>query len=270
MNRASVNGVDLAFVDRGRGRPVVLVHGFPLDHGMWQEQIKTLAPRYRVIAPDLRGFGRSTLGDGPADGGTSGMRQMADDLAALLDHLGVTQPVVLCGLSMGGYVAFQFQRAYPQRLAGLILCDTRAAADAPAAATARLQTAQQALRDGPHFLIDAMLPRLLSPATRQGRPDIVQELERTIEACQPRGIAAASRGMRQRPDVTAWLAQIACPTLLIAGQEDVISPPAEMGGIAAAIPGARFVEIPGAGHMSPLEQPDAVNRALLEFLDSLA
>ena len=270
MNRAGVNGVELAFVDRGRGRPVVFAHGFPLDHGMWQAQLEALAPRYRVIAPDLRGFGQSTLPDGPADGGTSGMRQMADDLAALLDHLAVAQRVVLCGLSMGGYVAFQFQRAYPQRLAGLILCDTRAAANAPAASEARLQAAQQVFRDGPHFLIDAMLPKLLTAATRQGRPDIVHELERTIEACQPRGIAAAARGMRQRPDVTAWLAEIACPTLVIVGQEDVISPPAEMHGIAAAIAGATIVEIPAAGHMSPVEQPAAVNRAILKFLDGLA
>lgn len=272
MERARVNGVQLAYVDRGGGRPVVLAHGFPLDHGMWQGQIEALAADYRVIAADFRGFGQSGLADDPAGGpagGVSSMRQMAEDLAALLNHLAVTEPVVLCGLSMGGYVAFQFQRAYPRRLAGLILCDTRAVADSPEAAAGRLKTAEQVLRDGPHFLIDAMLPKLLSAGTRQGRPDIVAQLEQTINACQPRGIAAAARGMAERPDVTGWLKEIACPTLVIVGQEDPISPPAEMRGIAAAIAGAIVAEIPGAGHMSPLEQPAAVNRALLAFLAGL-
>jgi len=264
MKTLEVNGVELAVVDSGAGVPVVLVHGFPLDHAMWDAQIEALSRAYRVIAPDLRGFGRSGVTEGKVT-----MKQFADDLAGLLDALGVDEPVVLCGLSMGGYVAWQFWRRYAPRLRGLVLCDTRAAADAPDAARARLETADRVLREGPALLADAMLPKLLPESSRKRNPHVADSLRRAILAADPRAIAAASRGMAERPDVTGMLGQIRCPTLVLVGQLDRISTPDEMRAIADAIPGARFVPIADAGHVSPMENPDAVNTAMLEFLAEL-
>ena len=197
------------------------------------------------------------------------MADFADDLAALLDVLEISEPVVLCGLSMGGYIAFEFWRKHADRLRALILCDTRAAADGPEAATARAVTAERVLSEGPAPLMETMLPRVLGETTLRQRPDLVENVRRVMLAADPRGIAAASRGMAERPDMTASLPQIDCPTLVIVGTEDVVSPPAEMRGIARVIPGARFVEIPAAGHLSPLEKPAAVNAAIAEFVATL-
>jgi 3-oxoadipate enol-lactonase len=259
-----VNGIEMAAVDRGAGLPVLLVHGFPLDHTMWNAQIDALSEDYRVIAPDLRGFGRSGVTDG-----TVTMEQFADDLAALADALGVDGPLVFCGLSMGGYVAWRFWVKYSHRIRAMVLCDTRAVADAPEAAQARLETAEHVLREGPAPLAAAMIPKLVPESSRRKDPAMVESLERVILATDPRGIAAASRGMARRPDSTALLGQINCPALVLAGQLDRISTPDQMRAIAGAIPGARFAEIPGAGHMSPLENPRDVNAALLQFLAEL-
>ena len=264
MKRVRVNDVELAYRDEGAGRPLVLVHGFPLDHSMWDAQIAALAKRRRVIAPDLRGFGGSGVSYGPV-----AMRQFAADLAGLLDALAIREPIVLCGLSMGGYVAFAFWEAYPARVAGLILCDTRAAADAPAAAEGRRQTAQRVLSEGPQFLVETMTPKLFAAATLGDRRELVAAQQQVMLKTDPRGIAAASLGMAERPDMTARLPEIACPALVVVGAEDAISPPAEMRELARAMPRARFMEIAGAGHMSPLEQPEAVNRAIEQFLEVL-
>jgi pimeloyl-ACP methyl ester carboxylesterase len=260
----SVNGADLWCLERGAGLPLLLVHGFPLDHTMWTGQVESLAPHCRVVAPDLPGFGRS-----PAKSDKATMEQFADDLAALLDALEIREPVVFCGLSMGGYIALQFCRKYAARLAGLILCDTRATADTPEAAAARQTMAARVLRDGVAPLVETMLPKLFAETTRQRQPHVIEGLRTVLEGGNPRGIAAAARGMAERPDMTAALAEIRCPMLVIVGQEDAISPPAEMGGIARAIPGAKFVVIPAAGHMSPLENPIAVNAAIAEFVSTL-
>ena len=170
---------------------------------------------------------------------------------------------------MGGYVGWAFWRKHRARLRGLILCDTRATADSPEAADARRQTADRVLRDGPAFLVEAMLPRLLAPATLQGNPRLLSQLRGMMAGGDARGIAAVTRGMAQRPDATSLLPAIDCPTLLIVGCQDVISPPDEMEALARAIPGARLVEIRGAGHLSPMEQPEQVNAAMLQFLTAL-
>ena len=261
MKTQTVNGVDLAFVDQGLGRPVVLVHGFPLDHTMWNAQIDALSENYRVIVPDLRGFGQSGV-----TGGTVTMQQFADDLAGLLDAVEAEAPVVLCGLSMGGYVALQFWQRHGSRLAGLILCDTRAVTDSPDVATARLEMAQRVVREGPAPLVDGMMPKLFGPSTAEDRPELVDSLRHVMINTAPKGIAAAARGMARRPDMVAGLAEIDCPTLVFAGEHDAISTRDEMREIARAIPRARFVEIAGSGHMSPMERPAEVNAAILEFL----
>jgi pimeloyl-ACP methyl ester carboxylesterase len=194
------------------------------------------------------------------------MEQLADDLAQLLDKLQVTQPVVFCGLSMGGYVAWQFFARHRARLAKLILCDTRAIADSPEAAKGRLTTADKVLKEGAQVVADAMLGKLFAPAADGGKPSYIETIRQVILRSSPEGIAAFLRGMAQRADMTSRLAAIDVPTLVICGANDVISPAAEMRGIAAAIPGAKFVEIANAGHMAPLEKPAEVNRAIREFL----
>lgn len=264
MKRLTVNGVELAIADRGSGRPLVLVHGFPLHHAMWEAQIEALSNRYRVIAPDLRGFGASGVTEG-----TVTMEQFADDLAAMLDALEINEPVALAGLSMGGYIAWAFWRKYPARLQALVFCDTRAGADSPEAAANRLAMAERVVHEGPGPVADAMLPMLTATATPKMHPEVIETLRQMILSTDPRGIAAAARGMAERPEVTSWLPQIACPTLVIVGQQDTISPVAEMRTIAEAIPGAQFVEISDAGHMSPMENPAELNAALGAFLAEL-
>jgi 3-oxoadipate enol-lactonase len=198
------------------------------------------------------------------------MQQFADDLAGLLEALEVDEPVVLCGLSMGGYVALQFWQHHASRLCGLILCDTRALSDTPEIAAARREMAERVLREGPAPLVEQMMPRLFAEATTKDQPQLVDSLRRVMMTADPKGIAAAARGMAQRPDMVSRLGQIDCPTLVIVGQWDVISTPEEMRAIAGAIPHARLVEIAGCGHMSPVERPAELSAAMREFLGELA
>jgi 3-oxoadipate enol-lactonase len=184
--------------------------------------------------------------------------------------LAIREPVVLCGLSMGGYIAFQFWRRYAARLRGLILCDTRAAADTPEVVAARHGMAERVLREGPASLVENMLPRLFAETTQRQRPQVIERLRQVMTSGDPRGIAAAARGIAERPDMTPLLGQIRCPTLVLVGQSDVISTPAEMRGIAEAIPGAKFVEISAAGHLAPLENAAEVNAAIAKFLATTA
>jgi pimeloyl-ACP methyl ester carboxylesterase len=228
---------------------------------MWNGQLDGLSDSCRVIAPDLRGFGGSEVVPGVAT-----MEQMADDLAGLLDSLAIQEPVVFCGLSMGGYVAWQFALRHRRRLSKLILCDTRAIADTPDAAAGRLKTAERVLKEGSAVVADGMLPKLFGPQTQTAQPAIVEATRQVMLRTSPAGIAAALHGMAQRPDVTPRLSEIDVPTLVIGGEHDAISPPAEMRSFAAKMPNARFVEVPGAGHMAPLESPDFVNAAIKEFL----
>lgn len=264
MKLLKVNGIDLATIDRGRGLPLMLVHGFPLDHTMWRAQIEALSEHCRVIAPDLRGFGRSGVTEGKVT-----MQQFADDLAALVHELEVEQPVVFCGLSMGGYVAWQFWQKYASRTRGLILCDTRATADRPQIAAERLKTARQVIREGPAPLVKAMIPKLFAEATARARPELIESLRRVILSTDPKGIAAAARGMAQRPDATGMLGRIDCPALVLVGEYDALSTPAQMQSVADAIPAARCVQIAGAGHMAPIENPKQVNQAILAFINDL-
>ena len=261
MPQVKIGDVSLYVEERGAGTPLLLVHGFPLDHTMWAGQMAALRRVFRVIAPDLRGFG-----DSEVTSGTVTMEQYADDLAALLDAMQIRQRVAFCGLSMGGYIAWPFVARHRQRLERLILCDTRAAADTPEAAAGRLKTAERVLAEGAQAVAEAMLPKLFAPQHLERNADFVQATREVVLRTPPEGMAAALRGMAQRKDVTSELAKIDVPTLVLCGQLDVISPPAEMRQIAAAIPGAEYVEIAGAGHMAPLEHPAAVSAKIGQFL----
>jgi len=263
MPDISLGDISLHVVDRGRGQSLLLVHGFPLDHSMWQRQIDELAADFRVIAPDLRGFGQSGV-----TAGTVTMEQMADDLAGMLDSLGVAEPVALCGLSMGGYVGWQFALRYRNRLAKLIQCDTRAVADSPEAAAGRLKTAERVLVDGAQVVAESMLGKLFAEATARQQPAVVEATRQVMLRTAPVGIAAALRGMSERPDVSGRLAEFDMPALIVCGEHDAIAAPAEMRGIAEQMPQAKFALINDAGHMAPLEQPAAVNAEIRAFLAS--
>jgi len=264
MPTTTVNGISMSYVDEGAGPVLLLVHGFPLDHTMWQFQIADLKEDIRVIAPDLRGFGASDVTPG-----TVPMSQMADDLAALLDALRITEPVFFCGLSMGGYIGWQFIERHGHRLAGVILCDTRAQADTPKERETRIETADRVLKEGPGFLADSMPKKLFSELAHKEQGALVNATKATIRKTNPEGIAAAARGMAARPDVRDKLPSIELPALVIVGAHDAIASPDEMREIAEAMPVSMFTEIPGAGHMAPLEAPDAVNGVILEFVQRL-
>lgn len=261
MSIVEIAGNRFAVIDEGTGTPIVFVHGFPLSSAMWKHQLAEFQTTHRVIIPDLRGFGESTTSGQEA----TSLAMHADDLAALLDRLVVTEPIVLCGLSMGGYVAFRFWQQHAKRVRALILCDTKATADTEEAAKNRLAMADRVIHEGSQIAADAMLPKLFDAATPQS---VIDETYQVMRTTNPRTVAAAQRAMAARPDSTPLLKTITVPTLVIAGAEDQLIKPDEMQAMAAAIPNSQFVTIPHAGHMAPLEQPAAVNAAIQTFLQS--
>ena len=265
MTQIDVGSTQLDVIDSGSGRVLLLVHGFPLDRTMWQAQIDGLADRFRVIAPDLRGFGLSS----PIGPEAVSMADFADDLAAMLDRMGVSEPVVFCGLSMGGYIGWEFCRRHGGRLAGLIACDTRAVDDTPTVAKGRRMVARQVATEGTAAVTGPMVEKLFAATTLHERPELVESVKRVMFATAPDTVAAAQRGMADRADATSLLPTIEVPALVIGGADDPISPPKEMRLFAAAMPCARFVEIAGAGHLAPLERPEPVNRVIADFLFAL-
>jgi 3-oxoadipate enol-lactonase len=262
MVRHEVGAVTLSVDIRGDGPALLLVHGFPLDRTIWMHQVATLSG-WRRIAPDLRG-----LGDADAPEGGYSMAAYADDLVRLLDKLRVTKAVV-AGLSMGGYVAFEMLRRYRDRIAGLILCDTKAEADTPEGKKGRDELAELARTKGPAAVAERMVPKLLGRSTRQTQPPLVQRVTEMIARAPVPGIVGALEAMRDRPDSAPLLPTITVPTLVVVGQEDEVTPPAGARAMANAIPNAALTTIAGAGHVSPLEAPTAVSRVMAEFLEAV-
>jgi len=269
--RTQVNTVSLAYDDDGAGLPVLFLHAFPLNREMWSGEIKALQTeqRYRLLALDWRGFGESDLPADQDSPATSSMATFAEDLAGLMDTLGIEQ-AIMCGLSMGGYVAFAFARLYPERLRGLILADTRPGADPPEARAARESLARLAESQGTTAIADLQVPRLLSGYTRQHHPEVETRVRQLIAAATPRGIAAASRGMAVREDASDLLPGLVCPTLVIAGEEDALISPLITQEYAARIPGAHLALLPHAGHLANLEQPRAFLQVVRQFLATLS
>lgn len=257
----TANGLSFSLDLAGQGPPILFVHGFPLNRHMWVNQTTALAATHRIIAPDLRGFGQSS--PPPA---VMTMDAYADDLAALLDALGISEPITYCGLSMGGYIAFAFARRHRDRLARLILFDTKAAADPPEKVAERERTAEEVLRLGVAGLALGMPRSLLGLRSLASRPHVAAFVGRTILEAPRQSVAAALRGMAARPDSTGLLSTLDVPTLVLCGEQDAISPPAEMRAMTDLLPNATFVEIPHAGHLAPLENPSAANDAFRRFL----
>ena len=263
MASARINNLNLAYTDTGIGRPVVLIHGYPFNRSLWDEQIAALSTSHRVIAPDLRGFGESE-----AAPGTATMNVMAQDVALLLNHLGIVRAAI-AGLSMGGYVALALYKQLPSRVSALILADTRAQADTEERKQTRAQQAEKAINEGMAGIADAMLPKLLTPETVSKRPEVVKRIRDMMLKTKPEGAAAALRGMAERDDQTELLGKIAVPALILVGAEDAITPVADSEKMHNAITGSRLVVIENAGHVSNLERTEQFNEALLGFMKEL-
>lgn len=260
----------------GSGEALVLLHGFPLDHRMWDGQRALVGPggalagRVRLLVPDLPGFGAS-----PAPAATS-IAAMADDVAALVTAA-ATGPAVVCGLSMGGYVAQHLAARHRALVRGLVLVDTRLEADAPEARAARADLAARVERLGAGIAAEAMLPRLVSrepgaaldASAAPRRPGVEAALRAAIASTSPDTIRRALLALAERPDMTATAAAFDLPTLLVVGADDAITPPECLERAATIIPGARLVVVPGCGHLTPLEDPPAFNAALAAFLGAL-
>lgn len=263
MRTAQVNGIQMAWDDVGPpdAPAVLLIHGFPLGRWMWEAQHDAVtAAGYRLIVPDLRGFGDTAATPPPYS-----MDGYADDLAALLDHLGVRR-VVLGGLSMGGYVLFAFWRRHADRVAALLLADTRPTPDAPEAQQNRHRAIEEVQRAGVSSFTDGFTVGLLGAAAKADNPALLGTLQERAAANSAEGVMGALAALAARPDSTPTLATITAPTLIVVGAEDAVTPPAVHQEMGRAIAGSRVVTLPGAGHLSPMEAPALFNAAFGEFL----
>jgi len=249
---------------------LVLLHAFPLSAEMWEPQLQAAPAGWRVLAPDLRGFGASAVGpqadpmSGPATAVPS-IDDYADDVLEMLDRLAVRE-AVFAGLSMGGYTAFALVRRAADRCRGLVLADTRPGADSPEARANRDRSLELLAQSGPSGIAESMLPRLLGSSTLRDRPEVAARVRALIESQPAEGIRDGLLRLKTRPDSTGLLASIRCPVLLIVGSDDVLTPVEESQRMKEAIPGARLAVIPGAGHLSNLEQPQAFGGAVARFL----
>ena len=240
---------------------ILFIHGFPFDHLMWRHQLAAWS-RWRCIAPDLPGAGTSRGFDSLNE---YSMASYATYLVGVLDQLQIREAVI-CGLSMGGYIAFELLRRFPERVRAAILCNTKAAADTAEAKRGRDVLAAKAQKEGARAVATELVPKVIARATRERRPEVVQEVSEMIARQPVPGIVGALRALRERPDSTPLLAAIRVPVLVVAGDDDQIAPAAGMEEMARAIPGARFTLIPASGHLSPLEQPAVFTAALSAFL----
>jgi pimeloyl-ACP methyl ester carboxylesterase len=261
LRRVEVNGVRLAYEDLGEGPAILFIHGFMLDRTMWRDQVAALKG-WRRIAPDLRGHG---LSEAPERGYC--MAAYANDLAAMLDALGIRR-TVLCGVSMGGYIAFEFLRRHRERVAGLVIMDARSEADAPERRARRDVMIARALDSGSKAFTDELAPKFLAESAPE---EMKKQLREMMERTPPNGMVGALEAMRDRPDSTPLLRTLASvPTLLLIGECDARTPRAPMQAMADQISGAKFNIVPDAGHVPPFENPAAVNSKLREFLAELS
>jgi 3-oxoadipate enol-lactonase len=258
-----LNGIALSYDDIGSGPPIVFVHAFPLDRSMWAPQVGALVPQGRCIAPDLRGFGASTAAP------PYSMDQYADDVAALLDTLGVG-PAIVAGLSMGGYIAFAFWRRHRAKVLALVLSDTRAGADTDEGREKRRRLIEVARARGNATVADMQIASMVGETTRQRRPEIVEMIRAMMAAAPVEGIVGALEAMMARPDSTPTLATIDVPTLVLAGQEDTLTPPKEAQSMHEKIRGSRLEIIEQAGHICNLERPAAFSHVVSEFVEGVA
>lgn len=251
----------MSYEDSADRVPLLWIHGYPLSNLLWDPQVYDLADLVRHIAPNLRGHGVSKPTEPPYS-----MAMFADDCIALLDDIGITEPVILGGLSMGGYVAFEICRRHPERIQGMILCSTRAGADSEEAKAARDKAAEVAKSEGVEAIVESMLPKLLAPRTLREDPELVDYVRELMLETSVEGVVGALAAIRDRHDSVGDLPLFDLPTLIIHGAEDQLIPVSEAQLMADELPDARLVVIPDAGHLPNLERPEAFGDAAREFL----
>ncbi|MEB3221988.1 MAG: alpha/beta fold hydrolase [Candidatus Sericytochromatia bacterium] len=263
VERITVDGLEIAYTASGQGPVLLLLHAFPLNQRMWDPQLEGLADHAHVVTLDLPGFGSSQTTDGEmtVDG-------LADVVHHAMEALGHGRYVV-GGLSMGGYVALALARRHPEALRGLVLADTRAAADSAEVRAGREALAQRVTEEGVEDLAASFPGRAMAAATRVERPALVATVVEWARAVRPPVAAGALRMMASRPDATPLLPHLAMPVLAVVGEGDALTPPEEMEGLAAAVPLGTISRLPAAGHLSNLEQPEAFNQAVGAFLEAL-
>jgi len=263
MEHIKSGDAEIVYRTLGNGPSVVLLHPFPANHEFWLPVGEQLSSRYRLILPDLRGHGESEIGEGPAT-----MAAHSADLLRVMDDAQVGRAPVI-GVSIGGYILFEFWRKHRERVAALGLCNTKAPADNAEARAGRLQAANNVLERGMEPFLQSMVPRLLGKTTREMRPDLVDGALRMMRQMSPEDIAQVQRGMAERPDSIETLKTINVPTLLVTGDEDILTGINEAGLMRQHIAGSQLRVIAKAGHYAPWEQPAETSRLLRQFLDSL-
>ncbi len=263
MPQITSGDADIFYEVLGSGPPVVLLHPFPANHNLWKPAAQALTTRYRVILPDLRGHGESGVGDGPAT-----MEKHTADIARVLDHEEVRRAAFV-GVSIGGYVLFEFWRKYRARVDALVLCNTKAQADTPEARAVRLQAATFVLERGTELFFGSMIPKLMGKSTRDTRPDLVEGALRMMRTMSPEDVAMVQRGMAERQDSVDTLKTINVPTMLVTGGEDILTGVGEAELMRQNISGSQIKVVAKAGHYSPWEQPEEVGKLLRKFLDGL-
>lgn len=263
MQRISSGDAEICFDVVGSGPSVVLLHPFPVYREFWIPVAGFLSSRYRLIMPDLRGHGDSDLGDGPA-----AMAKHAGDVARVMSAAGVDRAPIV-GVSIGGYVIFEFWRQFRDRVSALALCNTKAGADSPEAKAGRLQAADDVLKKGTEVFFEGMLPKVLAETTRRTRPDLVDGALHMMRKMSPEDVAGVQRGMADRPDSIPTAQTINVSTLIITGDEDTATGVPEAEVMKQNIRSSEMRVVAKAGHYSPWEQPQEVGRLLRQFLDSV-
>ena len=263
--KAIINDAELHYEDFGRqtATPVVLIHGFPFSHEMWQPQIELLKSKYRVIAYDVRGHGNSEVGDGQYL-----IEFFVDDLIALLDHLKI-EKTILCGLSMGGYTALRAVERNPERFHALILCDTSSEADTNETKLRRAATIRAVKRDGVKAFAETFVKAVFAPESLENRADIVRFIRDAIGSTSPIGICGTLLALAGRTETTSSLPSIKLPTLILVGELDKLTPPAISRMMQSKLPNSELHILPRAAHLSNLENPEEFNTHLLNFLNKL-
>lgn len=260
----TVNDINISYNDVGKGTiPVIFLHGFPFDKSMWAGQLERLKDSNRVIAYDIRGFGQSTDEQTPLS-----MDLFADDLVSFMDQLDIDKAII-CGLSMGGYIALNAMHRFPERFKALILCDTQCIADTPEVKTNRIKTIEQINAAGADAFNEKFVKSVFNPDTLTNKPQIVESLRNVVIANSNKVITAGLTALAERSETCSTLGKIIIPTLIICGREDEVTPLAQAEFMQQQIEGAMLKVIANAGHVSNLEQPDEFNQCLQQFLDIL-
>ena len=264
MERVRSDDAGIVYKVEGSGPPVILLHPFPVHHEFWDPIVPALSSRYRIIRPDLRGHGDSEIGQGPAL-----MSKHAADLARVMDAAGVGKAIFV-GCSIGGYILFEFWRRFRARVSALAICDSRPQPDSAEGRANRLKSAADVLEQGTEPFFKSQIPRLMGRTTVSTRPDLVDSAHRMMRKMSAEDVSQVQRGMAERPDSVGDLKTINVPTLIVIGEEDILSTVADGELLRQEIPGSQLKVIPKAGHYAPLEQPDAVGPVLRQFLNNIA